>query len=261
MIETRDFVEEPLRILSFGAGTQSTAMLILCGEGKLPKPELVLFADTGSETLATYAHVETWAKPFCESHGIPFELVQSDKGKLHEFYLKQQNIPMIGIAKCTVDFKVRPIRRRLREIVGKQNGKVLVECSLGITTDEETRRQAGDVKWVKNVFPFLDDLKMSREDCISLLTDRGVDVGKSGCWLCPYQKKRSWLKLKIERPELFDFAASMEEAVEERLAKTGRRLHVGFMGEKVRLRSLQQIPDLWSFEERESECSSGACFI
>lgn len=257
----RDYVKKPLQVLSFGAGTQSTAMLILAAEGRLKKPELVIFADTGSETDQTYAHVENWAKPFCEKHQIPFEVVRSKHGALHQHYLKKRNIPMIGIAKCTVDFKVRPIRKRLREIVGEKRGKVLVQCWLGITTDEETRRQAGDVKWVENVFPFLDELKMSRKDCILLLSDRGVNVGKSGCWLCPYQKKRSWLALKTQHPELFDFAASMEEAVEERLAETGRSLHVGFMGENVRLRTLQQIPDLWSFEEKEVQCSSGACFI
>ena len=257
----RDFVSQPLQVLSFGAGTQSTAMLILAAEGHLKKPELVIFADTGSETAETYAHVEEWAKPFCFDHQIPFEVVQSSKGSLHEYYLKKRNIPSIGIAKCTVDFKVRPIRRRLREIVGKKNGTVLVQCWLGITTDEQNRRQPGNVKWVENVFPLLDELKMSRKDCIAFLADRGVEVGKSGCWLCPYQKKRSWLSLKINHPELFDFAASMEEAFEERLAENGRRFHVGFMGEKVRLRTLQQIPDLWSFEEKEVQCSAGSCFI
>lgn len=258
---SRDYVSEPLQVLSFGAGTQSTAMLILAAEGVLKKPELVMFADTGSETAQTYAHVQNWAKPFCNQHQIPFEVVRSSHGSLHEHYLKKRNIPMIGIAKCTMDFKITPIRKRLREIVGKKNGKVLVHAWLGITMDEEKRRQPGDVKWVENVFPFLDELKMTRRDCISLLADRGVDVGKSGCWLCPYQKKRSWLALKTEHPELFDFAASMEEAVQERLSESGRNLHVGFMGEKVRLRTLQQIPDLWSFEEKEVQCSAGACFI
>ena len=84
----RDYVKQPLQVLSFGAGTQSTAMLILSAEGHLKKPELVIFADTGSETAETYAHVEEWAKPFCKENEIPFEVVQSSKGALHEFYLK-----------------------------------------------------------------------------------------------------------------------------------------------------------------------------
>lgn len=257
----RNYIEKPLQVLSFGAGTQSTAMLILCAEGRLPKPDLVIFADTGSETEATYNHVSNWAIPFCKQHQIEFKIVRSHHGALHEHYLKQRNIPMIGIAKCTVDFKVRPIRRHLRTIVGNGKGKVLVECWLGITNDEATRRQAGDVKWVRNVFPFLDDLPMSREECIALLADRGVDVGKSGCWLCPYAKKSHWMKLKFEHPELFEFAAKMEEEVQDRLSETGRRLHVGFLGEKVRLRTLAEIPDLWSFEEKEVQCDSGSCFI
>lgn len=255
----RNYIEKPLQVLSFGAGTQSTAMLLLVAEGRLKKPDIVMFADTGSETLSTYTHVHEWAIPFCQKHAIPFEIVSSDKGKLHEFYLEKRNIPMIGIAKCTKDFKITPIRQRLREIVGKKNGICLVNCWIGITMDEDHRRHPGDVKWIVNTYPFLDDVKMTRRQCIELLADRGVEVGKSGCWLCPYQPKKNWLKLRRSDPDLFEFAAKMEEATDERLRENGRRLHVGFMGEKARLRELSQIPDLWSFED--VKCDSGACFI
>lgn len=258
-MDDRDFVEDPLQVLSFGAGTQSTAMLILSAEGKLPKPDLVMFADTGTETAATYRHVHEWAIPFCDQHQIPFEIVQSTHGKLHDFYLERRNIPMVGIAKCTKDFKITPMRQRLREIVGRKNGKCLVNCWIGITTDEAGRRHPGDVKWVVKTYPFLDQLNMTRRQCIQLLADRGVVVGKSGCWLCPYQPKRQWMKLRRSDPDLFEHAAKMEEAVDQRLQENGRRLRVGFMGDQVRLRELGQIPDLWSFEDKA--CDSGSCFI
>ena len=255
----RNYVEQPLQVLSFGAGTQSTVMLIMAAEGRLPKPDLVVFADTGTESEQTYDHVLNWAIPYCEEHHINFEIVSSDKGKLHEFYLKKRNIPMVGIAKCTMDFKIRPIRRRLREIVGTKKGIPLVHCWIGITEDEKQRIHPSSVKWIVNKYPLIHELNMTRRQVISVLNDRNIIIGKSGCWLCPYQKKIGWMKLKGQNPELFEFAAKMEEATDERLRENGRSLHVGFLGEKVRLRELAQIPDLWSFEN--TKCDSGSCFI
>lgn len=260
MIE-RDFRAEPLEVLSFGAGTQSTTMLILAAKGSIPKPDLVVFADTGSETEQTYRHVEEWAKPFCIQHDIPFEVVTSYHGKLHEYYRQQENIPMIGFAKCTADFKIRPIRRRMREIVGKGNGKVLVKIWIGITVDEHRRRHPSDVQWVQNCYPLLDVHPMTRLDCISYLAQNGVDVGKSGCWLCPYAGKKHFKKLKAEHPDLFRYAMEMEDATEARLEKKGRKLHVGFMGANVRLRDLAQMPSLWDFEETGQNCETAQCFI
>jgi hypothetical protein len=255
----RDYSKNPLEVLSFGAGTQSTVMLIMAVEGRLPKPDLVVFADTGTEKEETYDHVKNWAIPYCEQNGIKFEMVSSDKGKLHEYYLKQRNIPMIGIAKCTMDFKIRPIRRRLRQIVGKKNGVPLVHCWIGITEDEKQRKHPSSVKWIVNKYPLIDEINLTRRQVISILHDREIKIGKSGCWLCPYQKKIGWMKLKGQKPELFDFAAKMEQATEERLRENDRTFHVGFLGEKVRLRNLAEIPDLWSFED--SNCDSGSCFI
>ena len=54
----RDYLEEPLEVLSFGGGVQSTAMLLMVHEGILPRPDVVMFADTGSELPETIEHIE-----------------------------------------------------------------------------------------------------------------------------------------------------------------------------------------------------------
>ena len=50
-VELRDFKKEPLQVLSFGGGVQSFAMLLLIKEGLLPKPDIIIHSDTGSEIL------------------------------------------------------------------------------------------------------------------------------------------------------------------------------------------------------------------
>ena len=43
--------------LSYGAGVQTTALLVLVASGKQPRPAAVLFADTGGEHPETYAYL------------------------------------------------------------------------------------------------------------------------------------------------------------------------------------------------------------
>jgi hypothetical protein len=45
-------------ILSLGAGVQSTTLALMALRGELPLPEAAIFADTGWESAATYAHLD-----------------------------------------------------------------------------------------------------------------------------------------------------------------------------------------------------------
>ena len=87
IMDQRNWIEQPLEVLSYGGGTQSTAMLVLIKQGKLPKPDLVLHADTGSELPETVAFIEE-AKKLCESIDLPFHIVRSHRGALHDDYMK-----------------------------------------------------------------------------------------------------------------------------------------------------------------------------
>ena len=61
--------------LSFGAGVQTTAMLILIAKGEI-EADAVIFADTGAEHPETYEYIENYDKPLCEKVGIPFMTVR-----------------------------------------------------------------------------------------------------------------------------------------------------------------------------------------
>lgn len=247
--EERDFSKEPLQVLSYGGGTQSTAMLIMMKEGVIEKADVVIHADTGSELPETVAFIET-AKKYVENElKIPFVITNSHRGTLHDDYLRLGNIPIIGARSCTGNFKIQPQRRFIRMVVGKRN-RHLADCLLGITTDEERRRTEGDVKWCGLKYPLLDDRPTTREECIEMNTLQGWDVAKSGCFCCPYQGGKQWLELKKNHPDLFQIAIEMEE----------KKMRV--KGGRLGLYQERPLSDLDNITLEESNCDSGAgCFI
>lgn len=247
--EDRDFSDEQLRVLSYGGGTQSTAMLILIYEGWISKPDIVIHSDTGSELPETVEFIQT-AKEFVETKlKIPFAIVNSHRGSLHEDYLSKGNIPIIGSRSCTGNFKIAPQRRLIRSIVGRKN-KHLATCMVGITTDEARRRTESDVKWCSLEYPLLDEFAYSRSECITLNAIHGWTVGKSGCFCCPYQGGKQWLDLKNNYPELFEIAVEMETK------------KMKMKGGKMGLYQERPLSDLENITLEESKCDSGAgCFL
>ena len=226
-------------------------------EGTLRRPDIVLHADTGSELPETVALIEK-ARKLMEQIGIPFIVVRSDRGALHDDYFSKGAIPIMGIRSCTDNFKIAPQRRFVRTIVGKggPRGAVLAQTWLGITTDEARRRSKSNVKWNELVYPLLDEHAMSREECIELNHSNGWEVGKSGCFCCPYAGTTAYVELRESHPALFQQALDLEANAEKRvLQRSGKPLRMGLLqGRKLRLLDEIVLPS--------SSCDSGAgCFI
>ncbi|UVF61159.1 hypothetical protein SEA_AOKA_36 [Arthrobacter phage Aoka] len=60
-----------LRILSLGAGVQSSALLILAARGDLPPLDAAIFSDTGWEPAAVYEHLARLEEEVAKPAGIP----------------------------------------------------------------------------------------------------------------------------------------------------------------------------------------------
>lgn len=247
-----------LQVLSYGGGTQSTAMLLLALNGKIEAPDYVVFADTGSEMPHTYSLIEIMKKK-CEDAGIEFVTV-AHHTPLHEQYLEREGLPVVGIRSCTSTWKIEPINRFMREKVGMGRGKVLACSWIGITTDERKRATPSNNQWTSRRYPLL-DLHMSRDDCIHYCKEElGFVVRKSGCFLCPYQHSSQWNKLKLENPELFDLALEME-----RRAKS-RGFSGGLWGSRRSIEAFNHTHTLSDFgfeiEVDAEKCAvEGSCFL
>lgn len=258
-VKLRDFVKDPLEVLSFGGGVQSFAMLLLIKEGKLPIPDIIIHSDTGSEMPHTDEIIKIGIE-IAKEINIPFHIVSSYRGKLHEDYMKTGTLPVVGVRSCTTNFKIFPQRRLIREIVGNKNGKVLANCWLGITTDESKREVKSNLQWIQNKFPLL-EINYSRKNCIELNSKYNYSVKKSGCFCCPYAGKNHFVKLYQDHPELFDIVKEMESNYH----KKWNRPNEGILPRVSDITTLQ-IPSLVTFgaeilSNDESSCDSGGCFL
>ena len=207
-------------MISFGAGVNSTAMLILlANEGWRGS---VVFSDTGCEWPDTYCFIDYFAAEWMKPRGFdlivlkgqPWHLKGRDevKGKSLIEYCEAVNlIPLAGLRWCTTEWKVRPMQRWAR-----RNGKP--DQLIGIASDEAQR--------MKKAHRPLVDRGIDREDCIQIIEAEGLSVPrKSGCYICPFQRPSQWRDLWQNHRHLFDRALALEEASrrrDERTDKHGR---------------------------------------
>lgn len=114
--------------LSLGAGIQSTTLALLAAEGRLPKPDVAIFADTGWEPRSVYDHLTRLTAALADAD-IPVDVVQRgdlradaldlDKPtKVPAFVLNSDGTQGMQSRSCTDKYKLRPIRERIRELLG-----------------------------------------------------------------------------------------------------------------------------------------------
>ena len=186
-------------ILSFGGGVNSMAILCLAKQGKL-KIDAVIMADPDGELPETYEYVREVVIPLCEELKIPFHSVSA--GSLYDDNFKRKIIPYRLFRSCSDKFKVRPIKKFIRENWGEANVKVM----LGIDYGEQRRVKSHDF-----LYPLI-ALRMDRKDCIKLIDHCGYFIPvKSGCFFCPFTRFENWKWLLRTHPDLFDKAIELEE--------------------------------------------------
>jgi hypothetical protein len=120
---------------------------------------------------------------------------------------------------CTGEYKIEPIVRKTRELVGRRRGQrrtqpPFVEMWIGISADERaTRCKPSREPWITNRWP-LRELGMTRRDCERRLREHhGLRVPKSACVGCPYHDDRLWREIKRERPDEWAEAVAFDRAI------------------------------------------------
>lgn len=201
MISTRKGTEV-IRIISLGAGVQSTTMALMAAHGEIgPMPDCAIFADTGDEPPAVYEHLRWLMSP----NVLPFPIHVTTAGNLSEALRAGDNAARIpafigggGLKQrqCTRNFKIRPIRRKTRELLGVgTHGYIApgaVEVWIGISTDEAIRKKPSDVHYLVNRHPLIEKW-MSRADCKAWLKAHDYpEPPKSACIYCPFQGNAGW---------------------------------------------------------------------
>ena len=215
-----------MKIISLGAGVQSTVLALMSARGEItPRADAMIFADTGFEPAEIYKHL-TWLEKEIGNR-IPLHRASAGNIRVNEAKgvnstgQKFSTIPFftskgIGRRQCTNEYKLKPIQQKIREILGVKKGehvKVKVEVQLGISIDEASRMKPSRVPWITNNWPLI-ELNISRQDCQKWFKSNYPlqKLSRSACIVCPYKSDNEWEELK-KNPEEWDQAVKFDEAI------------------------------------------------
>lgn len=249
-----------LRVLSLGAGVQSTTLALMAANYEIQPPDCAIFADTGWEPRAVYAHLDRL------SAALPFPVYTVRAGKLRDDSVRGSSarsgrfaaVPWflrmpdgsagMGRRQCTAHYKLEPLARRIRELLGQPGrGRVrgYAEVLIGISTDEAARMKPARVRYLRNSFPLI-DAGMSRWDCLRWLERAGWSAPKSSCIGCPFHSDAQWRELRDQSPDEWADAVALDAMIRD--AGNAR----GIRGRQFMHRSLKPLGevDLSTDEDR-----------
>ena len=266
--------------ISFGAGVQSTALLVCSNLGlyDVPRADVAIFSDTGDEPSWVYECLErmkAWSEIPVEvvSAGcISEDTVARHKGQRTRFAAIPGWTPGDdGRAsplrrQCTREYKIDPIEKRVRAWLGfakgqRIAGRATATAMIGISLDEVTRMKPSRTPWTENSYPLV-DAGLRREDCSRIVVEAGLPKPrKSSCVFCPYHSDSFWRGLRGDHPNEFEKAATFDEAIRD-MSKSGGRGKVYLHRSLIPLRDIdfdqQGRIDFGDLEDEECE---GGCFL
>lgn len=216
-----------MKIISLGAGVQSSAMFLMSCYGELERVDAAIFADTQDEPHSVYKYLE-WLEGEGEKHGIPVHRVTA--GSLSQDTIdviegrrdRAAMIPAfvasdsggISMRQCTGDYKIAPLRRKARELM-KAAGDTTIEMWIGISTDEIVRMKESNVQYITHRWPLIEQ-RMDRQDCKNWVnTIGGRTPPRSACVYCPFHKNSEWARIKSEEPEAFAKAVEFDKKIRD----------------------------------------------
>ena len=170
-------------ILSFGAGVDSSAILLIHLFIKNLGIDMVVFADTGAEHPDTYRNVK-YFQELCAKHGLPFFIVKKEGETITEWCLRLGVLPVIagGSHICSKKFKGDVIEKWANsQGIDKPVYLIGIEANEGYRCKRFTPPENDKAEYQ---YPLV-DMKLDREACQKIIDDHGIEVRKSSCIFCP----------------------------------------------------------------------------
>lgn len=233
--------ETPFTFLNLGAGVQSSCLALMAAKGEVgPMPDAAIFADTQAEPASVYEWLE-WLE-----NQLPFPVYRVTHGNLTSDSLTPRKrvkengeakagdslmrrlIPVFGQMpngektaaigrKCTADYKIKPIMKKVRELAQIQRGQkdVTVTQWIGISWDEVQRMKESSVAWSQHRWPLI-ERRMLRSQCIQWMKDNGYpEPPRSACYYCPFHSDVEWRRLRDDEPESFSHAVKFDKEIRQ----------------------------------------------
>jgi hypothetical protein len=228
-----------LRVLSLGAGVQSTTLALMAAHGEVgPMPDCAIFADTGWEPKAVYDHLQWLMSPnvlpfpvhIVSAGNIREDLIARGSARAQRFitipaFLLTGSKEGMGRRQCTSHYKVEPIRKKVRELLGVGPRSHVpagaAEMWIGISLDEVIRATPSKIKFQVHRFPLLEQ-RMPRRDCLAWLERNSYPLApKSSCIGCPFHSDAAWRAIKDNAPDEWAEAVEVDSAIRKPIDRSG----------------------------------------
>lgn len=244
-----------MKILSFGAGMQSTALALMSCENvfaksdgkELPYPlvpiyDIVVFCNLGLEPIWVRKQAD-FVRRACETADIRYKELDAplyqdlmrDFGKKRVVSIPWWTIDEKGHKSkfprnCTLDYKVQVISKYVRwELLGyrkhqrlRDEDKKAHEMHLGFSFEEKKRCKESPNPMFVNRFPLV-DMKLERKDNYAYIKDVwGLDTKASACCFCPFHRNYFFEHLKHNEPSTYGKLLAVDIQKQKALALAGQ---------------------------------------
>ena len=241
-----------IEILSYGGGVQTIAMCVLVVQGKLPRPDYIIAADTGREMPSTWDYARDYAAPLLAKIGLNIHIAPHDLATV-DLYGKNGDLLMPLFTStgklstfCSGEWKARVVERYARTVLGVRE----YTAWIGFSLDERRRVKGRDGKR----FPLL-DLSLTRVDCVSIIKSAGLPLPpKSRCYMCPHQHNAEWREV-FALPELWKQAIAIDEEMRDADDRGAVFLHA----DRIPLEHADL--DAEDRVEPSLQCGLGMCYV
>lgn len=237
-----------MKILSFGAGMQSTALALMSCENAMVKtavfPEVpvyddVVFCDLGFEPPWVLEQVE-FVRQACATAGIHFKVIEaplyqdftSNFGERRAISIPWWTLSGDGHKSklprnCTIDYKVNVIAKYIRwDLLGYRKGQRLHpkdkkahEMHMGFSYEERRRCKENPNPMLVNRFPLV-DMALVRADNYAYIRDRwGLETKASACTFCPFHRNYFYDFLRRQHPETYEELLKVDELLRDKNPK------------------------------------------
>lgn len=218
-------------VLLYGAGTQSTGLLLMMLDGKIDiKLDMVIFSDTISEPDFVMDYLWRVVEYVLDKYGCLIKIVGKDGPGLADAILLNRgeriaSLPLFtgngGMIRrqCTAEYKIAPMNKHLKEEFNikrkKRGSEPVINRMFGISLDEIERCKQSIDWWAINTYPLV-QARMYRHEVINYINNNHPELKnppRSSCYFCPFHSDNYWRALKKKHPSEFAKAILIDEAI------------------------------------------------
>lgn len=271
-----------MKILSCGAGMQSSALHLMSCENALAKIrgeppvwpqvpiyDISIFCDLGFEPPWVKKQVEFLANAG-HSCGVPLVILDSPlyTDFMENFGERRTiSIPWCTIKEdghkskmprnCTIDYKVELISKYVRwELLGYKKGQRLRdedkkahEMHMGFSAEEARRCKENPNPMFVNKFPLV-EMVLTRADNYAYIKDVwGLETRASACAFCPFHKNYFFKFLRENEPEQYAQVVGVDELLRDKKPKPPMDSDLFISRSRKRLMGLT-----------DEDCNDAECF-